>query len=56
MYKRVVRIGTPVITPYRLRRLNERFVMTQPTIQKISDNYDVLLKTNIIISIKIFIK
>jgi hypothetical protein len=41
---------------YRFRRIKKGCVTTQPTIQKISDDRNVLSKTYIIISIEIYVK
>jgi hypothetical protein len=39
-----MRIGTQGTTPHRLRRSKEGSAMTQPTIQKITEDHDVLIK------------
>jgi hypothetical protein len=36
-----MRIGTRGTTPYRLRRFNDGFGMTRPTIEKISENHGI---------------
>jgi hypothetical protein len=52
----LTRIGIWGTTPHRLERLKEGSAMTQPTIQKILEDHDVLPKVKIIISIKIYVK
>jgi hypothetical protein len=49
-------IGTQGTTPHRLGRFKEGFATTRLTIQKILEDYDVLPKAYMIISIKIYIK
>jgi hypothetical protein len=52
----MMRIDIQDTTSYRLRRLKEGFIMTRPTIQKISNDHGVFSKVEIIISISVYVK
>jgi hypothetical protein len=51
-----MRIGTLGTAPHKLGRPKEGSSTTRPTIQKISEDHDILPKAWIIISIKIYVK